>query len=431
VRRWARPETLTFFGLVLLLVGGFAYAAYLANYGASDTSNAFDYQTAVILARRDSEVLRVERLEHHTPEQTIRFDVKILDDDLTRINGTAKKDGEPVANLRIPEDRNDFDQLDAELAALQDAGELRFKATLAQNERVRKVSNALFALVAFLAFLLTFIQARLQRRIEEGRSVVELLQRAFVSRRKELPNFGLGAVLLSATAGSDIGGDLYDVYAIDERFGAFLIADVSGKGIDAAVDTAFIKYSIRTLVGESRDPGRTLTRFAALFERNIERRETFVVLFLGVVDTESGEVRYASAGHEPAWMRVGGEIVPIAPTGPIVGILDEVEYETRVLRLAAGDMILVTTDGLTESRDDRGVELGAAGVARWFAEADGTAQQMADRMVSRLRKRSRRIGDDLAILALRYMPKRGAGARPARIATRPLPQPVRVPETPA
>ena len=75
---------------------------------------------------------------------------------------------------------------------------------------------------------------------------------------------------------------------------------------------------------------------------------------------------------------------------------------------------MITTDGLTESRDALGRELGAETVAQWFREVDGMPQQMADRIVQRLRKRSRRIGDDLAILLLRYLPKRGPAARPIR-----------------
>jgi len=413
-RNFTRTSTLVTFAFVLVLVAGFTWAAYLANYGAVDIKDTFDYQSAVVYAQRDSELLFVEQYEHHVAERDLAFQEKLLDEDLKTISRLAQNEAERAPEFAFPADRNDFQYLETALKAREQAGADRFQRALDQNEQVRKYSNALFALVALTAFLFTFVQARLQRRIEEGRSVVERLQRAFLSRRKELPNVSLGSVLISATAGSDVGGDLFDVYAIDERFGAFLIADVSGKGIDAAVDTAFIKYSIRTLVGESRDPGRTLTRFAKLFERNIEMRETFVVLFLGVIDTQSGEVRYASAGHEPAWARLGGEILPIAPTGPIVGIIDDVEYETKVLRLGAGDALLITTDGLTESRDARGNQLDATGVAGWFGEAEGTGQQMADGMVQRLRKRSPRIGDDLAILVLRYLPKRGPAARPVR-----------------
>jgi serine phosphatase RsbU (regulator of sigma subunit) len=409
-----RTGTLVTTALVLVLVAAFTWASYLAYYGGIDIGHAFDYESVVVAAQRDSDLLSVGQFEHHESQKNLEFDKKLLDEDLKRIDDLAETDAERPPHFSFPADGRAYQRLADGLTANENAGSERFKRALTENENIRKASNALFALVALLALLFTFVQARLRRRIEEGRTVVESLQRAFSSRRRELPSVSLGTVLISATAGSDVGGDLFDVYAIDARYGAFLVADVSGKGIEAAVDTAFIKYSIRTLIGESRDPGRTLTRFAALFERNIERAETFVVLFLGVIDTQTGEVRYASAGHEPAWMRIGREVTQIVPTGPIVGILDDVEYETKVLRLGAGDTIMITTDGLTESRDGHGAQLGAEGVVHWFAEADGTGQQVADRIVQRLRKRSRRIGDDLAILVLRYMPRRGTSARPLR-----------------
>jgi serine phosphatase RsbU (regulator of sigma subunit) len=413
--------TLVTSGFVLVIVASFVCAAYLSYYGAIDVRYAFDYQGYVALAQRDAELL--QNAEGEPKPTGVPFYRKLVDDDLKKMNGAAQTDAERAPAIGTLRSQEDFNRFFDALKERQDAGHERFLRALDNNESVRKASNALFALVALVALAFTFVQARLQRRIEEGRSVVERLQRAFLSRRKELPNVVVGTVLISATVGSEVGGDIYDVYAIDERYGAFLIADVSGKGVDAAVDTAFVKYSIRTLVGESRDPGGILSRFAALFARNIERPETFVVLFLGVIDTETGEVRYASAGHEPAWLRVGDDVHTIAPTGPIVGIMNDAEYETKVLRLSAGDAMLLSTDGLTESRDGRGRQLGAERVAEWFAGVDGSSQQMADAIVQRLRRRSRRIGDDLAILILRYLPKRGPDARPLRAGrARTLPQ---------
>ena len=121
-----------------------------------------------------------------------------------------------------------------------------------RNRRTRDLSNALFLLVALLFALLV---GRLRRTIEEGRLLVERLQRAFIAQRRELPNIDLGSVLISATRGSNVGGDTHDAFTLDGEYGMFLVADVSGKGIDAAVDTALIKYTIRTLFSEERDPG--------------------------------------------------------------------------------------------------------------------------------------------------------------------------------
>ena len=134
------------------------------------------------------------------------------------------------------------------------------------------------------------------------------------------------------------------------------------------------------------------------------------MLFLGVIDLETGRVRYASAGHEPAWIRCGQDVVLLPTTGPIIGMEPTPEYGTKTLLMGKGDVVVVSTDGLTESRDSQGNQLGAEGVAAWLAELAGGAQATADSIVRRLRKRSTRITDDLALLVVRYMPKVSAGS---------------------
>jgi hypothetical protein len=177
-----------------------------------------------------------------------------------------------------------------------------------------------------------------------------------------------------------VGGDTHDALTLDRKHALFLVADVSGKGIDAAVDTALIKYTMRTLFSEETDPGRLLEKFAAIYERTAENPETFVVLFVAVVDLADGTVRYASAGHEPAWAVRGGSVETLPPTGPIVGIENDEGYGTATFFL------------------------GAEGVRAWLADLTGTAQARADAVVRRLRRRSRRVTDDLAILVVRYDP---------------------------
>jgi sigma-B regulation protein RsbU (phosphoserine phosphatase) len=209
-----------------------------------------------------------------------------------------------------------------------------------------------------------------------------------------------------------VGGDVYDLFTFDRRRGMFMVADVSGKGIDAAVDTALIKYSLRTLLREDGDPGRALSKFGALYAQSAENPETFVVIFLGVIDLDTGTVRYASAGHEPAWVIFGREVRTLPPTGPIVGIDATADYDTRTILLRSGDGIVVSTDGLTESRDAEGALLGADGVTRWLSEIEGDSQTVADTIVQRLRARSSGIADDLAILMVRYAPSIVRSARP-------------------
>ena len=400
MRPLSRQTTVTLL-LVLGLTVAFAYAVRLSYFGATDITNAFKYQSSVVAAQRDSELLEVEQFERRAPAPILRPYEALLASDLQRIDEKADTEAERAPHFAFPATRGNYEELTNELENREDLGQQRFDATVRGNTHSRDFSNALFACVALL---FAVVVGRLRRTIEEGRMLVERLQRAFISRRREIPGVDLGSVLISATRGSNVGGDTHDAFTLDGRHAMFLVADVSGHGIEAAVDTALIKYTIRTLFSVDPDPASILTRFAQMYDASAENEETFVVLFLAILDLSDGSVRYASAGHEPAWAILGQDVTALAPTGSIVNAELEPDYQTRELHLLAGDALVIATDGLTESRDARGVQLGAGGVVVWLSELSGSAQAIADAIVRRLRKRSSRITDDLAILVVRYAP---------------------------
>jgi serine phosphatase RsbU (regulator of sigma subunit) len=400
--------------LVFGLMGAFAYATYLS-YGAGvDISSAFAYQSAVVASQRDSELLEVEQFDRRSSARMLRPYEKLLASDLDRINSIADARDQRAPHFTFPASRSAYERLSSSLATLEEEGRNRFEATSRANTHTRDLSNALFAIVALLFAVLS---SRLRATIEEGRSLVERLQRAFISKRRAIPNLDLGSVLLSATQGSNVGGDVYDAFTFDNRTAMFFVADVSGKGIEAAVDTALIKYSLRTLYSIDRDPGTMLRHFSRVYDKSAENPEAFVVLFLASIDLIDGTVRYASAGHEPAWAIVGQDVTRLQPTGPIVGVVPGARYETKTVHLRHGDAVVVSTDGVTESRDARGRLLGADTVTTWLASASGDAQKIADTIVRRIRRRSRDINDDLAILVVRFAPQR-PGVRGAEVARR-------------
>jgi serine phosphatase RsbU (regulator of sigma subunit) len=391
------------------LLGAFAYATYLSYYGSLRISDAFSYQSKVVSAQRDSELLEVEQFQSHAGPEQLRPYEKLLAVDLHEIDHYAESDAERAPHFAFPATRQDYEVLTASLLARESLGRSRFDSTVERNTRTRDLSNAIFAVVALLFAVLV---GRLRRTIEEGRSLVEQLQRAFIAKRRDLPNVDVGSVLLSATRGSKVGGDTFDAFSLDRRHAMFLVADVSGKGIEAAVNTALIKYSIRTLFSEDPDPRSILAKFSALYSRSVDEPESFVVAFLAVVDLDTGRVRYASAGHEPAWAILGQDVVALPPSGPVIGMEPESQYDAHELHLQAGDSLILTTDGLTESRDGGGELLGSTGVMVWLSELEGGAQALADAIVRRLRKRSSRITDDLAILVVKYAPTRRPGTAP-------------------
>jgi sigma-B regulation protein RsbU (phosphoserine phosphatase) len=158
------------------------------------------------------------------------------------------------------------------------------------------------------------------------------------------------------------------------------------------------------------------------------------VLILGIIDSQTGDLRYASAGHEPAFIRrCNGRLSLLEPTGPIIGAAPFSAYSSDVVRLDPGDIAVWTTDGMTESRDRERRLLGTDGLAAWIAAAPNDAQAVAGSLVAALRRRSGSAKqDDVAVLAVGYdadaaqrrapvMPERPSVPRPAVIRKRRLP----------
>ncbi len=274
------------------------------------------------------------------------------------------------------------------------------------------VAGAAVAAVAAIAFA---------RRSRADRGTIAGLERAFTGHRLELPGIAFSSTMQSATTGARVGGDLVDVFGLDARYAMILVADVSGKGVDAAAQTAFIKYTIRTLALESDgDPAVIVAKFNAMYRHTVTADEAFVVLILGIIDSQTGDVRYASAGHEPAFVRrASGAIRQLAPTGPVVGVSPFSAYRTDCVSLTAGDVLVWTTDGLTESRDRQRRLLGVDGLAAWIAAAPRDVVDIAASLDLALHERcGSRINDDAAVLAVAYCGPPAASATRASVAER-------------
>jgi sigma-B regulation protein RsbU (phosphoserine phosphatase) len=189
-----------------------------------------------------------------------------------------------------------------------------------------------------------------------------------------------------------------------------LIADVSGKGIDAAVLTAFIKFTIRGIALRRRDPAAILAEFNTAFAQAVENPYLFVSMFVGVLDTQTFALKYASAGHDSAYIRRSDNVQQLAVTGPVLGVMEE-PFETRAVNLEPGDVVVLTTDGLTEARDKTGNLVHESGAIDIIRSAPMDAQAMADALVEKVREISdNHIRDDLAILTIRIVGDGGAHA---------------------
>jgi serine phosphatase RsbU (regulator of sigma subunit) len=271
--------------------------------------------------------------------------------------------------------------------------------------RAALLTAGLILLFGVAAIVADIIRSRTQVSLERERIVGDTLQRAFLSGWDSCPYLEVGTAYVSAARHLAIGGDLFDVHRIDEYRCLLVVADVSGKGLDAAVDTAFVKYSLRSLVSEYEHPGTILKKFNLAFLRSVRDETSFVSLFAAVLDTKQATLRYSSAGHSPVYIRRGDDVRLLPVTGPLVGLRADDDFGLMTEQLAPGDVIVMSTDGLTEARDKFGNMLDDDGAMRIIRQAPLRPQKMADAIVSEVsRVCGGRIADDLALLVVALTP---------------------------
>lgn len=218
------------------------------------------------------------------------------------------------------------------------------------------------------------------------------------------PRFALRALVQPARS---VGGDFYDCFKVDDRRLFFVVADVSGKGMPAALFMALCKATIKASVMSSgAQPAAALRRAAQEIAR--DNPETFfVTVFAAALELDTGELTYCNAGHEPPYLRgaSGVQRLPTAPRPP-VGVPGAYSFTTQSVRMAPGDTLCALTDGVTEAMNERGELYGHERLERLLASVPrGAAPHEINSAVIDDVKRfvgEAAASDDLTLLALRW-----------------------------
>lgn len=161
-----------------------------------------------------------------------------------------------------------------------------------------------------------------------------------------------------------MAGDWWSAQEVAGDRLALVVTDVSGHGPQAGIAALRLKHVVELSLAQHGDPGLAMAAAASGF-RDAGRFATCAVV---VVDPATGVVHWANAGHHPPWIVTGGLTVDLAATGPLLSILGG-EWTTAQTHLEPGAALLMWTDGLTESRDAAGEELGDDGLQALVASA--------------------------------------------------------------
>ena len=209
------------------------------------------------------------------------------------------------------------------------------------------------------------------------RHTLDVLQTSLLpAALPNVPRLRLGAHYQPAEGGVTVSGDFFDAFPLLDGRWAFVIADVCGKGAAAAAVTAMARYTIRTAALDHDDPGDVLRILnTAMLSDSIER--PFLTACLVVIDTHDIDANgkgataiVTAAGHPlPLRRAPDGPVSQVGRPGDLLGVMPSPQFEPTVVELAAGDVLLLYTDGFTEARDPEGSQLGEAGLARLLRES--------------------------------------------------------------
>ncbi len=158
----------------------------------------------------------------------------------------------------------------------------------------------------------------------------------------------------------EVGGDFYDFIPVGDDEWGLVIADVSGKGVPAALFMALSRTLIRVSATWKSSPASAITEANSLICRD-SKASMFVTLFYLVIDSLKRQITYVNAGHNPPLMLTGGNlnnITLLKAEGIALGIIDDIDLDSVTVDLKKGDMVALYTDGVTEAMNKDGEEYG-------------------------------------------------------------------------
>jgi serine phosphatase RsbU (regulator of sigma subunit) len=184
----------------------------------------------------------------------------------------------------------------------------------------------------------------------------------------------------------EVGGDLYDIVKLDGGRVMISIGDVCGKGVPASLFMAITQTIMRLVVRFDQDLQTEINEANNLLAAD-NREEMFTTLFCGLFDVSSGTMTYCNCGHNPPLVlrKQASAFETLRTCGPPLGILEDTKYVPRSIALAAGDVVVLYTDGVTEAEDAQKAQFGTKRLEEAVLEKRGApARDVAEHVIARV-----------------------------------------------
>ncbi len=210
----------------------------------------------------------------------------------------------------------------------------------------------------------------------------------------------------SMSAAKSVGGDFYDFFLIDDDYLGIVMADVSDKGIPAAIYMAVSRTIIHASAIKEMEPQECLYFSNNLLAKDNEN-SMFVTVFYGLLNLKSGEMRYSNAGHNPPYiLRKNGDVQVIEPThDKVLGIIEDCKFNTKSVTINPGDGLFLFTDGVTEAMDPEFKLYSEEKLESLLAEIkERSPEEIIDSVFKSVKDHANGAvqSDDITMLALKY-----------------------------
>lgn len=269
----------------------------------------------------------------------------------------------------------------------------------------RSFEQMRLALRDYIADLTATTKAK--ERLESELKIARNIQMSFLPKKfppfPEITSFALHADLLPAR---EVGGDLYDFFLLGPGRLLFLVGDVSGKGVPAALFMAVTKTLIKGNAEQESDPAEILAKVNR--ELCVDNESMlFVTMFLAILDCGTGEMTFSNAGHNPpARIAPDGAVSWLAlPRGLFLGVMEDAVYRTSTVTLAPGEKIVAFTDGVTEAQNPAQELFGTQRLLSVLSKAASMPPEVLDAAVMQAATEyaeDAEQADDITVLTLLY-----------------------------
>jgi serine phosphatase RsbU (regulator of sigma subunit) len=243
-----------------------------------------------------------------------------------------------------------------------------------------------------------------RRRIEKELAIAREIQLSFLPvRAPEIPGFEIAGTSLPH---DQVGGDYYDFIPVSETRLGLAIADVSGKGIPAALIMAGFRMSLLAEIRNEFAIRAVMRKVNTLVHESTDR-DKFVTAFYGVLDFKNRALIFSNGGHNPPiLLRRDGTLEYLLEGGVALGVLADARYEERPIALRAGDVLVLYTDGVSEAEAPSHEQFGPRRIEQCVArDMDRSAQQILDDIVAEVKRWSgdEGLNDDLTLVVVKVL----------------------------